>query len=391
MQNPITIPNIQEHQFVDDALNNQHRQNPIRFPTKFVEGRPIICYRPDINADANIWKIALPTTLINPTIQWYHHTLGHCGINRLYDSIREHFHVPELRKLCEAYRCEVCQTNKLIGPGYGHLPPREAPLAPWSEVMVDLIGPWKIKVQDQDVYFNALTCIDPVTNLTELIRIESKTSANIARKFEESWLNRYPRPSRCIHDNGGEFMGWECQNKLIQCGITDKPTTSRNPQANAVCERLHQTVANILRTTIVANPPRDLHQAEAAMDHALATTMHVTRCAVSRSLGTSPGALVFRRDMLLDLPIVVDLYQIQQRRQAIIDENLMRQNRKRRDYNYAAGQEVLIKAVNPAKLEPRAHGPYRIIQVYTNGTIDVERRANVIERLNIPRVIPFRR
>ena len=119
--------------------------------------------------------------------------------------------------------------------------------------------------------------------------------------------------------------------------------------------------------------------------------MHATRCAVSRSLGTSPGVLVFRREMLLDLPFIVDLYQIQQRRQAIIDENLMRQNRKRRDYNYAAGQEVLIKAVNPANLEPRAHGPYRITQVYTNGTINVERRANVIERINIRRVIPFRR
>ena len=125
------------------------------------------------------------------------------------------------------------------------------------------------------------------------------------------------------------------------------------------------------------------------MDHALATTMHVTLCAVSRSLGTSPVALVFKRDMLLDLPIIVDLYRIQQRRQAIIDENLMRQNRKRSDYNYAAGREILIKAVNPAKLEPRAHGPYRITQVYTNGTIDVERRANVIARINIRRVIPF--
>ena len=124
-------------------------------------------------------------------------------------------------------------------------------------------------------------------------------------------------------------MGWEFQNKSTQCGITDKPTTCRNPQANAVRERLHQTVANILRTTVVANPPRDLHQAEAAIDHALATAMHVMHCAVSRSLGTSPGALVFRRYMLLDLPIIVDLYQIQQRRQTIIDENLMRQNRKR--------------------------------------------------------------
>ena len=73
-------------------------------------------------------------------------------------------------------------------------------------------------------------------------------------------------------------------------------------------------------------PPRNLAQATAAIDVALSTTMHVTRCATSRSLGISPGVLVFRRDMLLDLPIIVDLLQIQQRRQTMIDENLIHQN-----------------------------------------------------------------
>ena len=153
-----------------------------------------------------------------------------------------------------------------------------------------------------------------------------RPAEHISRKFVECWLNCYPRPNNCIHDNGGEFIGWEFQNKLAQCGKEDKPATSRNSQENAVYEWLHQTVANILRTTIVDNPPANTNQANAATDFALSTTMHVTRCAVSRALGISPGALVFRRDMFLDLPIMVDLVRIQQRRQLMIDENLMRQN-----------------------------------------------------------------
>ena len=55
--------------------------------------------------------------------------------------------------------------------------------------------------------FQALTCIDAVTNLAEVIRINNKTSAHISMLFENNWLARYPRPSRCIQDNGGEFTG----------------------------------------------------------------------------------------------------------------------------------------------------------------------------------------
>ena len=62
-----------------------------------------------------------------------------------------------------------------------------------------------------------------------------------------------------------------------------------------------------------------------------------------------------------------------------------------KEYDYAVGHEVLIKAVNPAKLEPKAHGPYMVTQVLTNGTVNVSRGVHVIERMNICHLIPFRR
>jgi hypothetical protein len=88
--------------------------------------------------------------------------------------------------------------------------------------------------------FNALTVIDTVSNLVELVRIDKKTSAHVARKYAHVWLSRYPWPARCVHDNGGEFVGPE-----FSCKIEDAPTSSQNPQANAICERMHQPVGNI--------------------------------------------------------------------------------------------------------------------------------------------------
>jgi len=45
-------------------------------------------------------------------------------------------------------------------------------------------------------------------------------------------------------------MGSEFQLLLQSYGIKDVATTVKNPQANAVVEQLHQTMANILRTFI---------------------------------------------------------------------------------------------------------------------------------------------
>ena len=152
--------------------------------------------------------------MIDDTIRWYHLVLGHCGEQRLYDTIRSRFYVPRLRQYCQQFMCQVCQKNKQLGPSYGHLLLRHAPLMPWDAVAVDLIGPWTIKIDEQDIEFSALTCIDPVTNLVEMIRLERKTASHVSQQFANVWLSRYPRPNKCIHDNGGEFIGWEFQQLL---------------------------------------------------------------------------------------------------------------------------------------------------------------------------------
>jgi hypothetical protein len=228
---------------------------------------------------------------------------------------------------------------------------------PWQDVAVDLIGPWKIPINNRTYEFNALTCIDMVTNLTGLVRIDNKKSAHVREKFEHCWLARYPRPSNCIHDNGGEFTGFEFQELLETFGIKDVPTTSRNPTANAICERMHQTVGNILRTTIYTSPPHNVTEARGLVDRALATAMHAMWSSVATTLGSAPGALVFGRDMFLNIPQMADWHQIARNREQLVNESLHRQNLSRRKYDYVVGQQILKKVHDPTKLGERTEGP----------------------------------
>ena len=178
------------------------------------------------------------------------------------------------------------------------------------------------------------------------------------------------------------------QELLEQYGIADKPTTVRNPQSNAICERMHQTVANTLRTLLHIHPPRTQLQAEQLINNSLATTMHATRCSVSRTLQNSPGSLVFQRDMFIDVPLIADLEAIRHKRQLLVDDNVRRMNLKRREHRYAIGDLVYVRKHDANKLDPRMIGPYPITQVYTNGTVDIARNPFVNERINIRHLIP---
>jgi hypothetical protein len=102
-------------------------------------------------------------------------------LNQRYHHPRLHYHIDKLK-------CKGCQKYKLAGRGYGFLPKQEVRIAPWEEVAIDLIGPWKVKVNGRQVEFNALTCIDMASNLVELIHVDNKTAKHIPDKFNQSWL-----------------------------------------------------------------------------------------------------------------------------------------------------------------------------------------------------------
>ena len=190
-RNPMDLKWIQQHQFEDEELNRIRQCNPNQYVTKFIDDLPMICYRKDHLVPENEWKICIPSALLSDMIRWNHVLLGHCEATRLYDSIRVMFYHRSLKNRIDTYSCRTCQKYKQQGRTHGHLF-REAILLPFEEVHIDVIGPWKVTVAGQEIEVLALTCIEPVINLVELIRINNKTAEHVAQQFENCWLFRYP-------------------------------------------------------------------------------------------------------------------------------------------------------------------------------------------------------
>jgi hypothetical protein len=93
--------------------------------------------------------------------------MGHPDEKRLQETLNQRYQHPRLHYHIDKLKCKESQEHKLEGHGYGLLPKQEVRIAPWEEVVIDLIGPLKVKVNGQQVEFNALTCIDAASNLVD--------------------------------------------------------------------------------------------------------------------------------------------------------------------------------------------------------------------------------
>jgi hypothetical protein len=158
--------------------------------------------------------------------------------------------------------------------------------------------------------------INLVTNLVEIVHVNSKTTAAITAHFVNTWLACYPKPMSCVHDPGSKFIGWNFQEMLHHNNIQSRCTTTKNPQANAICKQTHQSVGNSLWVLLQWNPPAGLNDAHALVDAALANAIS--------GIQTTPGALAFHCDKVMNIPMISDL---QQNQQQLIDERLIESNR----------------------------------------------------------------
>lgn len=72
----------------------------------------------------------------------------------------------------------------------------------------------------------------------------------------------------------------------------------------------------------------------------------------------------------MDVPLLANLEQIRDRRQQLIDENLIRQNEKWIQHQYHVGEKINIEIWNKTKISRQLEGPFTIMVTRTYGTVD---------------------
>lgn len=386
---PVHYKLLQAEQQKDKALLSLARASPESFSVQSFHGggvkRTLICH--------NKTKIVVPKTLRQRLIQWYHEMLCHPGMNRMELTIRQHFWWKELRqdvqRACKI--CDVCQRTKRTSSKYGLLPEKVAEANPWDQLCVDMIGPYTIKQNKnrEPLILWCVTMIDPATSWFEMKQVKDKEAYTVASVVEQAWLTRYPWPTTITFDQGKEFMGVFADMVSTDYGIKRQGTTVRNPQANAIIERIHQTIGNIIRTFEAQDKP-DLDPDD-PWGGILAATMFAVRATYHTTLQATPSQLVFGRDAILNTRFEANWNLIRRNKQRLIKKNNERENSKRIPHTYKPKEKVLCQSkptlskygTNPWE------GPYEITKVNNNGTVRI-RKGIVIETINIRRIKPYK-
>ena len=236
--------------------------------------------------------------------------LVHPGAERLHNTLRQHFTWPGMQQHIRTFtrHCDACQKGKRGGKGRGFLPMKDVETAPWRDIALDLAGPWKATVDGKTIEFHTFTIIDVFTGWPEIIPIQTKKMEVIRDLLVQNWFRRYPRPSQMIFDAGGEFDNEELWKEATRWFVKPEPITVKNPRANAIVERMHKTLGDMLRCQLASKHPKEnvVEELTSAAAFGLQATVHGTT-------KFTPAQLVFNKDMLLQTNMEANVELVQQR------------------------------------------------------------------------------
>jgi len=165
--------------------------------------------------------------------------------------------------------------------------------------------------------------IDPATGWIEIKEITTKRDDVVANVLEKTLLTWYPRPSVITLDRGKEYMAEVTKVIRNDYGIKKRRITVRNPQANSIVERVHQTISNILPTFKIHDTTVDEEDPWSGL---LTPTVFTIRSTVHTTTQHTPIQLVFGCYSFLNIAHDANWRYIKEHKQRLIKINNKREN-----------------------------------------------------------------
>ena len=177
------------------------------------------------------------------------HREGHLGARKTWQAFNKKYSTDMGRKKClEVVRsCSECQLGKDYKQQHAPKGTIRSP-KPWDLVSIDIMGPFP-----QDDRFNRfiVTLMDVYSRYLIAVPVRDHTAQTVGRVLYERGVAYYGVPRSILSDRGSEFTGQVWRSLTQMLGTEIVLTSPYYPQGNALIERSHRTLNNMLRTSLL--------------------------------------------------------------------------------------------------------------------------------------------
>ena len=184
--------------------------------------------------------------------------------------------------------CSKCATEKNpTRPPQGLLEPISVQ-QPFELIAWDIIGPLP-ESQAGNKYI--IVVVDYLTKWCEAAPLKDMTAKTIARYLLEEVIVRHGCPQSILLDQGRNFVSKVLEIMCQTLGIKQKFASPYHPQTNGLCERLNNTIKQML--SMYVDSMRD------DWDTFLPFVLHAYRGTVQASTRVSPFQALYGREPVL--------------------------------------------------------------------------------------------
>ena len=380
---------------------------------------------PDLTVKDGLWflgeRLIIPSDIgmREHIFRLAHDTLGHFGFHKTYESIRNSYFWPNMRKdLEEGYipSCVECSRNKSsTSKPTGALHPLPVPDERCQSISMDFIGPLPLD-QGHDCI---LTITDRLSSDIRIIPTSTKlTAKDLAVLFFDKWYCENGLPSDIVSDRDKLFMSSFWKHLTLLTGISCKASSSFHPQSNGVSERTNKTVNQCLRFHVKRNQKGWVQALPRIRFHIMSS--------VNKSTGYSPFHLRFGRTPRVLPPLLepppnpsndhISAREIIENLQndvadardnlllAKISQSYFSNPKRGNDPVFQIGDKVMLNTLHrrrdykskgqhrAAKFMPRYDGPYEIVDVHLAAstiTLNIPNSPNLFPTFHISNVKPW--
>ena len=251
-----------------------------------------VLYRRTTPVDAKSrLQLILPPSHRTKAIEGCHDQVGHLGLDRVLELLRDWFYWPGMHTDVASYlnSCPRCLRRKSQAD--------QAPLLnievnqPLELVHLDYL---KIEPSKGNVE-NVLIITDHFTRYAQAFPSKTQTALTTAKLLWNNFILHYGFPDKIITDQGRNFESELIENLCQVAGVKKLCTSPYHPQTNGQCERFNSTLLNMLGT-LTPEQKKDWKNHVSAMVHAY-------NCTRNAATGFSPYYLLFGREPRLPVDV----------------------------------------------------------------------------------------